>query len=176
MKTSSKRLNGATRYAGFMFYYWSSQVFLSVRPSLLDQDMCFTMWWYKKQLQYQNKMIFSTNGVSQILSKMETTQLEVVEQALHVFCYRARTIDGNDVALADVSHLWSRSAEPLTKLRRICCWDFKIHCGRKYSFQTWHLNTNYILPLFFKLSFLYVISNLRRWNDSLCFHQPFNLI
>ena len=145
----------------FSTFYWSFLVFLSVRPSLLDQDAWIIMSKYK-QFQDQIKMsIFNQlcftcpwyNGDNPIGGGMAGTL---------VFCYRARTIAGSDVAFADVCQLWSRSAEPLTKLGRICCWDFVIHCGRKYSFQTWHLNTNYILPLFFKLSFLYVISNLRR--------------
>ena len=159
----------------FSTFYWSFLVFLSVRPSLLDQDAWIIMSKYKQfqdqiKMSIFNQLCFTSpwyNGDNPIGGGMAGTL---------VFCYRARTIAGSDVAFADVCQLWSRSAEPLTKLGRICCWDFVIHCGRKYSFKHGIWRPTMFCHYFFKLSFLYVISNLRRWNDSLCFHQPFDLI
>ena len=115
----------------FSSHYWSSQVFLSVRPSLLDQDMDHNALSKYKQFQDQNQMfIFNQQSFSSPWYNGDNLIGGGIAGTL-LYCYCARTNVGSDVALADVSHLWSRLAELLTNLGRICCWVFVIHCGKK---------------------------------------------
>ena len=90
--------------------------------------------------------------VSQVLSKMETTQLEVVEQALHVFCYRAWK---NDVTLVDIGHIVVRVSGATDQagknlLLGVCdsLWM------KDYLHLKWHFKTTNILPyIFFNFRF-----------------------
>ena len=123
VKTSSKMLNGATRYTGFLisllvipsFIQWAALP-LGPRHMIHNDKM--------QQTQVQIWCSCSINRDYQDPGIMDATLLEVVEQALFVFCYRARR---SDVTLADVS---SRSAEPLTMLGSICCWGVWITVER----------------------------------------------